>query len=222
MIDRQVIAEITTRFLALSDVVPLNAIRDEAQYDRAVAVLNQLLDAGGADQDAPLAGLVNVLGLLIGSYEDAHTPTQELERKAKALLPRAIEIAEEQHAGQVDKAGQSYIEHPKRVMRAMRTYAERVVAVLHDVIEDGNVTKAYLVAEGFPPAIIKALVSVTRREGEIYEDFVARAAADPIGRWVKYEDLRDNCDLTRIQNPTEADLARTAKYRRAMRQLEAA
>ena len=146
----------------------------------------------------------------------------ELERVAKALLPRAIEIAEDQHSGQVDKAGQPYIEHPRRVMRAMRNYAERVVAVLHDVIEDGTVTKAQLLAEGFPAAIIKALDSVTRRNGESYEAFVTRAAADPIGRWVKYEDLRDNANLARISNPTEKDLARTAKYQRAMTLLEAA
>lgn len=152
---------------------------------------------------------------------NAGVTAYDLERAAKALLPRAIEIAEEQHAGQVDKAGQPYIEHPRRVMRAMRTYAERVVAVLHDVIEDGTVTKAHLVAEGFPAAIIRALDSVTRRDGESYDAFVARAAADPIGRWVKYEDLRDNANLARIPNPTKKDQARAAKYERAMAQLEA-
>lgn len=146
----------------------------------------------------------------------------DAERDALALLPRAIEIATEQHAGQIDKAGQPYIDHPLRVMRRMRTNMERIVAVLHDVIEDGTVTLADLAKEGFSHEVRAALDSVTRRPGEDYAEFVMRAAANPVGRWVKYEDLRDNADLARIPAPTDADLARAAKYRRAMAQLEAA
>ena len=140
----------------------------------------------------------------------------------KSLLERAIAIAEQQHAGQVDKAGRPYIEHPKRVMNAMSNDAERIVAILHDVIEDTALGLSQLAAEGFPDYLLEALDSVTRRDGETYETFVARAAANEIGRRVKYADLHDNADLTRIAAPTAADLARTAKYRRAMAQLEAA
>lgn len=146
----------------------------------------------------------------------------DVECRAKAMLPLAIEIATEQHAGQVDKAGRPYIEHPIRVMRRMRTNAERIVAVLHDVIEDGTMTLPDLRKEGFSHEVTDALDAVTRRPGEDYMAFVARAAADPIGRWVKYEDLRDNADLSRLAAPTAADLARTEKYQRAMAQLEAA
>lgn len=138
------------------------------------------------------------------------------------LLELAIAIAEQQHAGQVDKAGRPYIEHPKRVMRAMSTDAERIVAILHDVVEDTDLTLDQLAAEGFPDHILAALDSVTRRTGETYEAFVARAAKDAIGRRVKYADLRDNADLSRIAAPTAADRARTAKYQRAMAQLAAA
>jgi hypothetical protein len=151
---------------------------------------------------------------------NASISAYELERVAETLLPRAIEIAEEQHAGQVDKAGKPYIEHPRRVMRALRTHSEKVVAILHDVIEDGTITLHQLFAQGFPAPIIRALDSVTRRDDENYETFVARAAADPIGRWVKYEDLRDNANLARIANPTKNDLERVKKYHRAMVQLE--
>ncbi len=165
-------------------------------------------------QDELFTWACNTLNANIAEYE--------AERRALAMLPFAIEIATEQHAGQVDKAGRPYIEHPMRVMRRMRTNVERIVAVLHDVIEDGTMTLAQLRKEGFSHEIIDALDSVTRRHGEDYVAFVARAAADPIGRWVKYEDLRDNSDLARIAEPTEADLARTAKYQRAMAQLEAA
>lgn len=61
---------------------------------------------------------------------------------------------------------------------------------------------------------------MTRKEGETYEAFVARAATNAIGRRVKYADLQDNADLTRTPAPTVADLARTEKYQRAMVQLE--
>ena len=138
------------------------------------------------------------------------------------LLQRAITIAEQQHAGQVDKAGRPYIEHPKRVMAAVSNDAERIVAILHDVIEDSDVTLDQLAAEGFPAYILDALDSVTRKEGETYEAFVARTATNAIGRRVKYADLQDNADLTRIPAPTVADLARTEKYQRAMVQLNAA
>lgn len=137
------------------------------------------------------------------------------------LLARAIQIAERQHAGQVDKAGCPYIEHPKRVMNAMRNDAERIVAVLHDAIEDTDLTLGELEAEGFPGYLLEALDAVTRRDGEEYEAFIARAAANAIGRRVKYADLKDNADLGRIASPTAADVARTAKYHRAMAQLDA-
>ena len=140
----------------------------------------------------------------------------------QALLERAIAIAEKQHAGQVDKAGRPYIEHPLRVMKTMSNDAERIVAILHDVIEDTDFTLDQLVAEGFPGYILEALDAVTRRDGEIYEAFVARAAMNPIGRRVKYADLQDNADLSRIAAPTAADVARTEKYHRAMAQLGAA
>ncbi|WP_395837085.1 GTP pyrophosphokinase [Cystobacter fuscus] len=123
------------------------------------------------------------------------------------LLERAISIAEQQHAGQTDKAGRPYIEHPKRVMQAMENDAERIVAILHDVIEDTDLTLDQLAAEGFPGHLLEALDSVTRRDGETYEAFIARAAANAIGRRVKYADLRDNADLSRIAAPTAADVA---------------
>jgi hypothetical protein len=165
-------------------------------------------------QDELFTWACATLNAKIGEYD--------AERRAAAMLPLAIEIATEQHAGQVDKAGRPYIEHPMRVMRRMRTNVERIVAVLHDVIEDGAITLAELRKEGFSYDVVDALDSVTRRRGEDYMAFVARAAADPIGRWVKYGDLRDNADLSRIAKPTDADFARTAKYQRAIAQLEAA
>ena len=78
VMDRSVIAEITSRFQALSLVVPLHAIRNDADYEKAVAALNRLLDAGAANENHPLADLVNTLGSLIGEYDDVHYPAQEV------------------------------------------------------------------------------------------------------------------------------------------------
>jgi len=81
--DRAMIAEITSRFQALSSVVPLHAIRTDADYEKAVAALNRLLDAGAANENHPLADLVNTLGLLIGEYDDAHYRAQEVSPLAR-------------------------------------------------------------------------------------------------------------------------------------------
>jgi len=78
VMDRSVIAEITSRFQALSSVVPLHAIRTDEDYEKAVAALNRLLDAGAANENHPLADLVNTLGSLIGEYDDVHYPAQEV------------------------------------------------------------------------------------------------------------------------------------------------
>jgi (p)ppGpp synthase/HD superfamily hydrolase len=134
-----------------------------------------------------------------------------------STLERAIAIAAEAHAGQVDKAGTPYVLHPLRVMLGLSSTDERVVAVLHDVCEDcPGWSFDRLRSEGFSNRIIDALQSVTKRDAEDYDDFVRRSAANPIGRRVKLADLHDNSDLSRIASPTERDLQRIAKYRRAI------
>jgi len=134
-----------------------------------------------------------------------------------STLERAIAIAAEGHAGQLDKAGAPYVLHPLRLMLAVKTLDERIVAVLHDVVEDcPGWTFDRLRSEGFSEDVITALQAVTKREGESYEAFVLRAAADPIGRQVKLADLHDDCDLSRIASPTPRDIERIEKYRRAI------
>ncbi|MBR0851872.1 GTP pyrophosphokinase [Bradyrhizobium diazoefficiens] len=137
--------------------------------------------------------------------------------QAMSTLERAIVIAAEAHSGMKDKAGAPYILHPLRMMIGLASPDERIVAILHDVCEDcPGWTLDRLRAEGFSDDIVNALDSVTKREGEDYESFVKRAGADPIGRRVKLADLTDNCDLSRIDTPTESDHKRIEKYRRAI------
>ncbi|MDZ4858070.1 MAG: GTP pyrophosphokinase [Candidatus Hydrogenedentes bacterium] len=136
-----------------------------------------------------------------------------------STLERAISIAAEAHTGQPSKDDGPYILHPLRVMLRMNTETDRIVAVLHDVVEDTGWTFDQLRAEGFSAEIVDAIDSVTKRENEAYGDFVGRAGRNTIGRRVKLADLADNSDLSRIAHPTQKDFERVEKYRRAIAQL---
>ena len=136
-------------------------------------------------------------------------------------LERAIAIAATAHAGQLDKGGAPYILHPLKVMLRMTSLEERIVAVLHDVVEDCAISLDDLRKEGFSEEVLSAIESVTKVPGESYEDFVERAAQNPIGRVVKLADLEENSDLSRIASPSWEDLERVEKYRRAIGRLRA-
>lgn len=138
------------------------------------------------------------------------------EESAK-LLDKAARICVEKHAGQRDKTGAAYFQHPMRVAMRCKSDEEKMVALLHDTIEDTDVTPEYLLAEGFPQAIVDGVLSVTKREGEGYEEFVARAKRNPIGRTVKLHDLEDNLDISRITELDAGMMERYNKYLRAYR-----
>ena len=153
---------------------------------------------------------------------------------APGSLERAIAIAVAAHAGATDKAGAPYILHPLRVMLAVEGDLARTVAVLHDVVEDGEEwTLARLRGEGFGEDVIDALDSVTKRPdkepapGASPEDkhakylaFVRRAAAHPVGRIVKRADLDDNLNVSRLPVLKEKDLHRLNRYLAARRLLD--
>ncbi|BBH34409.1 metal-dependent phosphohydrolase [Pseudomonas sp. St290] len=115
----------------------------------------------------------------------------------------------------MDKGGSPYVLHPLKVMLRLAHDQERIVAVLHDVVEDTAVTLADLRNEGFSEAVVGAIDSLTKREGETYQAFIERAARDPIARRVKLADLAENSDLSRIGEPSQKDLDRLEKYRKA-------
>ena len=137
-----------------------------------------------------------------------------------SLLEKAFQIAIDAHKGQTDKAGAPYIFHPIRVSNRCSTDDERIVALLHDTIEDTEVTAEYLLMEGLPRNIVDAILSVTRNEDENYEDFIKRSRLNPIGRQVKLHDLEDNMDITRLNELTEKDLYRLNKYIKAYKYLK--
>jgi (p)ppGpp synthase/HD superfamily hydrolase len=132
-------------------------------------------------------------------------------------LASAISIAEAAHAGQTDKAGRPYIEHVLAVVAGVDTTDEKIVAALHDVLEDCPVWSVdRLLAEGISPELVRSVVAMTRQAGETYEAFVRRVRADPIARRVKRADLRHNMDLGRLATVTDTDRARLERYRQAL------
>ena len=136
--------------------------------------------------------------------------------------PDALRIAVRAHAGAVDKAGQPYILHPLRVMLRLATETERVVAILHDVVEDSAVTLDDLRAEGFSTEVVEAIDHVTRRADESYEAFIERIAPHPLARRVKLADLEDNMDMTRLVVLDERGAERMQRYLRSWQRLRAA
>ncbi len=129
-------------------------------------------------------------------------------------LEDAISFAAKAHRGRKDKAGATYILHPLRVMLHMKTKDERIVAVLHDVVEDTKYTLEDLQRVGYSQKVLRSLDHLTKRDGEEYEKFIKRVKRD-----LKIADLKDNLDLSRIKDPNRRDFTRIEKYRRALSSL---
>ena len=106
---------------------------------------------------------------------------------------KALKIATKAHEGQKRKiGGGDYIEHPIRVSKRVLGDAAKIVAILHDVIEDTPVTAQDLLDAGFSKEIVEAVVALSKQEGETYKRFVRRAAENPLARMVKVADIEDN------------------------------
>ena len=134
------------------------------------------------------------------------------------LVNKAKEIAEQAHAGQIDKAGSPYMEHPAFVASMMETDEEKIVAWLHDVLEDTSVSAKCLAAV-FPERIMAALDALTHRDNESYEEYIERIRLNQLAVKVKMADLVHNMDLTRLHDPTEKDFQRAKKYKLAYEKL---
>lgn len=136
------------------------------------------------------------------------------------LLNKAIKLAEKYHQGQVDKAGKPYIGHPLRVLEGVETLEEKVLAVLHDVLEDCDVSPEQLIKEGIPKELVEKLIILCKRNNEDYFHYINRIKNDKAAINVKLSDLRDNMDLNRLKQITEKDIDRLEKYKKAKEILE--
>lgn len=136
------------------------------------------------------------------------------------MLEKAIKIVVEAHTGQVDKAGIPYVTHLFSVMNRGQSLNEKIVGVLHDLIEDTPWTIEMLENEGFSNEIVEAVRCITKNEdGESYEDYIQRVKSNPLALRVKLHDLRDNMDILRRSQLSEKDLARLNKYLQVYRML---
>lgn len=132
------------------------------------------------------------------------------------LTKKAMKIAYAAHAGQTDKTGIPYIFHPMHLAEQMETEATVCAALLHDVVEDTDMTFADLEQEGFTPEIIAALRLLTHDPAVPYMDYVRAIKQNPIAAAVKLADLRHNSDLTRMDTIDEKALQRAEKYKNAI------
>ena len=132
-----------------------------------------------------------------------------------STLESAIEIASRAHAGVRDKQGQPYILHPIRVMMGVESEEAKIVAVLHDVVEDTAMTLETLRGEGFSEQVLEALSRVTHEESQSYAEYVIACHSNPIARQVKLSDLRDNANLDRLllrPEKFDGDSSRMQRY----------
>ena len=113
------------------------------------------------------------------------------------LTIRAMQIAYNAHHGQVDKAGVPYIFHPLHLAEAMDEEISCCAALLHDTVEDTEITLEALAAD-FPPEVVEAVGLLTHEEGTDYYDYVRRIRSNPIAKKVKLADLNHNMDATRF------------------------
>lgn len=133
------------------------------------------------------------------------------------LYEKALNISKEAHKGQKQKDNVTpYIEHPIFVASLVTSEKEKAVALLHDVIEDTNITLEDLKKAGLPIEVIEAVSILTKKSKSSYFDYIERVKTNPLAKVVKLADLTHNSDLSRITYPTEKDFKRTKKYKRAM------
>lgn len=137
------------------------------------------------------------------------------------ILDSAIIVAIMAHAGQTDKAGLPYILHPIRVMMAVNTIPEKIVAILHDVLEDTEITPEILISRGIPEYLVCAIKMLTKdpNKKQTYNEYLINIKTNEIATNVKIADMRDNSDLLRFHDLEEKHLKMIKKYHRGIKML---
>lgn len=130
------------------------------------------------------------------------------------ILERAIRIAVNAHFGAVDKADKPYIFHPLRVMNSVESIEEKIVAILHDVIEDTDITADDLLLVGIPENLVIEIIALTHHPDVDYDEYVKQISGHKIASKVKLADLKDNMDITRYKEITDGDFERLKRYHR--------
>lgn len=132
-------------------------------------------------------------------------------------IKKAALLSYKAHEGQYDKGGYPYFMHPLHLAEQMDTEDEIITALLHDVIEDTDITLEELIKEGFSSEVISALRLLTRSEGEDYMEYVKKIKkAGGIALKIKLADLEHNMTFSRVGKAGERDKKRMEKYAKAI------
>lgn len=129
-------------------------------------------------------------------------------------ISKALDIAINAHNGQVDKGGYDYIYHPITVALHCDTENEKVVALLHDVVEDTDVTIESL--QCFDTEVVEAVNAITKKENQSLNEYLNYVKANEIARKVKIQDIMHNMDVSRLRVVTEKDIKRIDKYKQEL------
>lgn len=131
------------------------------------------------------------------------------------LTRKAMNIAYNAHINQLDKAGVPYIYHPIHLAEQMDTEIECIVALLHDVVEDTDVTFEQLEKE-FTSEAIEVLKLLTHNKETEYMDYIKEIKQNPIAKKIKIADIKHNSDESRLDKITEKDITRIEKYKKVL------
>ncbi len=132
------------------------------------------------------------------------------------LYKLALEVAKKAHNNQLDKGGNPYINHPIAVAKGVTTIKQKIIALLHDVCEDSEITFNDLMIMGFPEDIIASLKVITKNKDMPYQQYLTNLKNNHDARIVKIADIKHNMDLSRIPNPTSIDFKRRENYQEAL------
>lgn len=142
-----------------------------------------------------------------------------MKKSLEEQLEEAIKLASFKHYGQRDKSNKPYIIHLLYVMNNVNDLNAKIVGVLHDILEDTNITRNDLLNYGFSEDIVIAVEILTKSKNQKYMDYIENIKSNNIARKVKLIDLKHNMDLTRLSEISDKDMARNIKYLEAYKRL---
>lgn len=134
------------------------------------------------------------------------------------VFSTALLVAVTAHSDQKSRSGRPYVLHPIRLAEQMDTDQEAAAALLHDVLEDTDITEEYL-RGWFPDEVVDAVVALTHQD-EPYDEYIEQVSKNKIARKVKMADLRDNMRAERITTLSAKDARRIRRYHQALRRLQ--
>ena len=132
-----------------------------------------------------------------------------------SLTRLAIKVSFEAHKDQVDHSGTPYVYHPYHLAEQMTDETTTCIALLHDVVEDTDITLAQLREMGFPDIVVEAVGVLTREHSVPYQEYIKRVKSNPLARIVKLADLEHNSDMSRLQEIDERSKSLAKRYEKA-------